>query len=250
MFEVNEKMKIEVITGIKGRSVVVIDDFYKNPDEIRELVLSLEHNDSSELTGGLPGARGVLDTPEVKERLYDVYLTLCANYFGDFDEDKFSKNWDKQIFMSNLLNDDTLREKPLGIIPHQDYYPNQQESSFQFGAVVYLNTDDECAGGTKLYSHFGRISIPEDYQPEWLADREQIENGEGVYPGGLVEPDFEYIKSKIDDTQLGNNPYACEYKAEMKYNRMVLYQADVLHGQDADLGMFTEYNRINQVLFM
>jgi len=36
----------------------------------------------------------------------------------------------------------------------------------------------------------------------------------------------------------------------MAYNRMVLYQADTLHGQNVDLGMFSDYNRINQVLFM
>jgi hypothetical protein len=34
------------------------------------------------------------------------------------------------------------------------------------------------------------------------------------------------------------------------YNRMVLYQADVLHSLNVDLGMFADYNRINQVFFL
>ena len=240
MFEPNTKMDIKVITDIKDRRAVIIDNFYKNPDEIRELALSLEHNDSLELTGGLPGPRGIKDTGEVKEKLKDVYWHLCKNYFGLFNEEKFSENWDNQIFMVNVLNDDTLKEKPLGIMPHQDYWESEPGPEFQFGAVVYLNTPDECAGGTNLYSHYGKMSIPTDYQPQWLLSKYDNEKGFDD------DVDFEYIKSRVD----GNNPYTCEFEAEMVYNRMVLYQAEVLHGQNVELGMFTDYNRINQVMFM
>jgi hypothetical protein len=240
MFEPNTKMDIKVITDIKDRRAVIIDNFYKNPDEIRELALSLEHNDSLELTGGLPGARGIKDTLEVKEKLKDVYWHLCKNYFGLFNEEKFSENWDNQIFMVNVLNDDSLKESPLGIMPHQDYWESEPGPGFQFAAVVYLNTPDECAGGTNLYSHFGNMSIPNDWQPQWVMNKYDDETG---FSDDL---DFEYVKSRVD----GNNPYTCEFEAKMVYNRMVLYQAEVLHGQNVDLGMFTDYNRINQVLFM
>ena len=40
------------------------------------------------------------------------------------------------------------------------------------------------------------------------------------------------------------------HEFEMVYNRMALYESRVLHSQNVDLGMFTEYDRINQVLFM
>jgi len=232
MFEPNEKMTPKITKDIKGRTAIIIDDFYKNPDEVRELALSLKYNDSSDLTSGFPGTRGVFDTTEVKEKLYDVYLHLCARYFdGQFDLIEFNNNWDNQVFLVNVLNDSTLKANPLGILPHQDWWQDD-ESSFQFGSVIYLNTPDECAGGTNLYSHFGKMTIPDDWQPQWVLD--------------VDEPEFEYIKSKVD----GGKPYTCEFEAEMVYNRMVLYQADVLHGQNVDLGMFTDYNRINQPLFM
>ena len=232
MFEPNEKMTPKVTKDIKGRTAIIIDDFYKNPDEVRELALSLKYNDSSDLTSGFPGTRGVFDTTEVKEKLYDVYLHLCARYFdGQFDLIEFNNNWANQVFLVNVLNDSTLKANPLGILPHQDWWQDD-ESSFQFGSVIYLNTPDECAGGTNLYSHFGKMTIPDDWQPQWMLD--------------VDEPEFEYIKSKVD----GGEPYTCEFEAEMVYNRMVLYQADVLHGQNVDLGMFTDYNRINQPLFM
>ena len=237
MFEPNEKMRPKIIENIKGRTVVIIDDFYKNPDEIRERALSLEHTDSTEAVGGFPGVRGFAETSEVRLELYDIYFHLCNKYFGLPDADKFSNNWDNQGFMVNILNDSTLKKNPLGIIPHQDYWESAPKGSpvslLQYGSVVYLNTPDECAGGTNLYSHFGRMSIPDEWQPQWLLETEHL-------------PSFEYIKSKVD----GGKPYTCEFETEMVYNRMVLYQADVLHGQNVDLGMFTDYNRINQVLFM
>ena len=44
MFEVNPECEITAITDIgpDDRSAVVIDKFYKNPDEIRQLALKLE----------------------------------------------------------------------------------------------------------------------------------------------------------------------------------------------------------------
>jgi hypothetical protein len=74
------------------------------------------------------------------------------------------------------------------------------------------------------------MSLPDQFQPQWVIDRPNVE--------------FEYVKEKLDDS------YIKEYTAEMKYNRMFLYQAEVLHGQEVDLGMFTEYDRINQIFFM
>ena len=105
MFEPNTKMNINVITGIKDRRVVVIDNFYKNPDEIRDLALSLESDGSYGLTGALPGSRGILDTLEVKQNLWPVFGALCKNYFGKYDERNFNVNWNDQIFMFNVLND-------------------------------------------------------------------------------------------------------------------------------------------------
>ena len=254
MFEVNEKMKIQVVTGIKGRSVVIIDDFYKDPDAVRELALATK---TTAECGSFPGTRGVYDdrvgsefnlskyaTTEVTERLFEVYLKLCKTYFNEFDEEKFNKNWLDQMFMFNSMNDETLKANPEGIIPHQDTYANDP-SPFQFGSVVYLNTEDECAGGTKIYSHYGRITIPEDVAPSWIDPEELSFHQRDNY--------LEHIHGHIavgDNGSNVGNPYKTEYKIKMKYNRMALYEADVMHGQDVYKGMFDEYNRINQVLFM
>ena len=73
MFEPNEDAEIIVVKDIKGRSAVIVDNFYKNPDEARELALSLEYKDVPSAVAGFPGNRGFLETPEIKEKLYSIF---------------------------------------------------------------------------------------------------------------------------------------------------------------------------------
>jgi hypothetical protein len=279
MFEPNEEAEVIVVKDIKGRSAVIVDDFYKNPDEARELALSLEYKDVPDAVAGFPGIRGFLETPEVKEKLYDTFLTLCSNvniwnnpnnHFTGFPVDGFSENWDRQGFNINNMNDASLLNNPLAIIPHQDRWhdpaADYESSSLYFGAIIYLNTPDECAGGTNLFSYNGFMSIPPSIQPVWQQrlmlqwdlrppdvdgssdiDPEEVGvSGKGWLDNRSKVEKVKYLKEKLG----GNDPYTVEFAFEMKYNRMVLYQADVLHSQNADLGMFTDYNRINQIFFM
>jgi hypothetical protein len=151
--------------------------------------------------------------------------------------------------MVNVTNDSFLKKTPMGIIPHQDYWENEPDeiSTYQFGSVVYLNTPEECAGGTNLYSYKGEMSISSDWQPKWMQNMSDTYNISGpVLTSMSEEKKFKYIKDRVN----GNDPYTCEFEADMVYNRMVLYQSDVLHSADVDLGMFTNHNRINQILFM
>ena len=246
MFEPNEKITPQITKDIKGRTAIIIDDFYKNPDEVRELALTLTYDDKENLVGGFPGMRCLLDTPEVEEKLYNTYFHLCDQYFGIPKLDDFRSNWNIQKFLVNGTNDTFLKKSPYGIIPHQDWWENlpSQHPRLQFGSVIYLNAPDECAGGTNLYSYNGDISIPTDKKPDWEKGKEEL-----VIKGplGAVMPEtqrFNYIKDKV------NNQYNVEFEAEMKYNRMVLYQSDVLHSAEVELGMFRDYSRINQVFFM
>ena len=246
MFEPNENAFIKVYKHLQGRTVYIVDDFYKDPDEVRELALSLKYGVAPGLVSGFPGMRGSLETFELKEKLYNIYLDLCRNC-GSLREDDFERNWDRQGFMVNSTNDSLIVKNPLQEIPHQDYWEGDPEdvSTYQFGSVIYLNTPDECAGGTNLYSWKGEISISLDRKPEWLQNMSETYDITGPVLTSMSDDyKFKMIKDKV------NRDYNCELKAEMKYNRMVLYQSDILHKGDIDLGMFADYNRINQVFFL
>ena len=56
MFELNNDLDIK-IAKVNEATVVVVDNFYKKPDEVRELALSLGTSDDPSKTGGLPGIR-------------------------------------------------------------------------------------------------------------------------------------------------------------------------------------------------
>ena len=243
MFELNNELDIKVARDILGRNAVVVDNFYKNPDEVREFALSNINNRGREVAS-IPGGRIYVDTDEVKDKLKGIFHTLCFDpdiWRRDqvYDEDFFNERWDEQGFMCNVINDDTLLNNPLGIIPHQDYYPCDDKTfkgviRSRYGSVIYLNTPEECHGGTNLYSFNKHISIFE---------REHC--GIPVIEDATDEELYNHIRSYLD-----NNFCNVEHSFEMVYNRMVLYEADVLHGQNAELGHFTNFDRINQVLFM
>ncbi len=240
MFDLNNELEIKVAKDILGRNVVVVDNFYKNPDEVRECALSNLDKKGQEISYG-SFDRIVVDTDEVVDKLYPIYYSLCFDkelWMRDqiYDLQWFDEQWRKTKFICNITNDDTLLRNPLGIVPHQDYYPAGDDTfngviRSRFGSVIYLNTPEECSGGTNLYSYGGEISHfdrPESGIPV-LEDPSQVEL-------------FDHIKSYIDNS--------IEHTFEMVYNRMVLYEADVLHGPSVELGKFKNFSRINQVLFM
>ena len=244
MFNLNPSMDIKTFKH-KGRGAVIIDDFYTNPDEIRKFAKSQPLQGDESLCSGFPGSRVFKKDERVKYFLYDLFYNLALdNDIWDrqhcIDINHFNRSWDSVGFMVNVLNDKSLIKDPLGIVPHQDAYTGVREPglpNFQFGANIYLNTPNECAGGTAWYSFDGEMSIP----------KREI-SGIPVPPNADKLSNRE-IFNHVKKHTLGPR-WKLEHEFEMVYNRMVLYQAEVLHGQSVDLGMFTDYNRMNQVLFM
>ena len=239
-FEINNDLEVKV-ARVCGRSLVIVDNFYKNPDEVRQLVLDNRHNPLAVGDPGhLPGTRLYLDTVRVRDKLYKIYQTLCSDkdlWGRRYNEDKFTSEFRKLRFSVNIINDRSLSimndihhgSNMYGLVPHQDSYYLLGEPyinpQIQFGSVIYLNTPEECRGGTNVYTFRGEISIPQ-------------------IPSNISTPTS--VSNFIE-----NNPdWKVAHTFEMVYNRMVLYQADILHGPVHEKGMFTDNERMNQILFM
>ena len=245
MFKTNDNLDVKVTT-IKGHQAVIIDNFYENPDEVRERALTEEYSDDEGLCSGFPGWRIFKRDNDIQTYLYNLFLELAIdNGIWDkknlLDIREFDKSWNSAGFMVNLLNDESLIKDPLAIVPHQDAYTGVKEPglpNFQFGANIYLNSPEECAGGTAIYSFNGDVSIPQRYVSGIpIPDNEEnLTNAER----------FKHVRYHTR-----NGPHwKVEHELEMVYNRMVMYEADLLHDQSVDLGMFTNYHRMNQVIFM
>ena len=253
MFEPNENLDVQV-HEVKDKKVVIIDNFYKNPDEIRQRIhdagfanikeRGLSREESHGLITGLPGERLFLPDREPKDKLQETIRDIVDKIYGDYrgkgEGGDFDDKWDRIGFMCNIINTKTLTEFPGGIVPHQDYYSHESwVDNNSFGAVCYMNTPEECAGGTSFYSFNDQVSIEirDDFGIPTPLKHWQITREEG----------FNHINESIHNDV---PPWKEEFHAEMKYNRFVLYNADLLHSQRIDLDMFKDYNRINQVFFM
>ena len=82
MFELNESRKTttkKVYDHAKNelghvwRYVITVDDFYKNPDEVREFVLNCTPKKDKKYTGNLIGSRVVEDVDGFDENLKPVF---------------------------------------------------------------------------------------------------------------------------------------------------------------------------------
>ena len=184
LFKVNENYS-ENLLQFGDIKVVVVDDFYENPDLIRDLILTIPATTYTPQRLEFPGKQ--ISVSYDLRSISPTYKRLIAKYFPNtLSPDKIDKVISKQDFLVNVL-----QSKDRVVLPHED-------NPTGYASGIYFNTDDECSWGTTFYE--------------------------------------------------GNN---CVGMAEMKYNRMILYEQFVGHngymGEDSFVG---DLYRISQQLFI
>ena len=245
MFELNEHRKVNYIRGIgkDRRTVVVIDNFYENPDEVRSLALNTRSERRDDLICGIPGERIFIETPEVRDHLKLLFDSFCMQvglWKKPIDHQKYDQQWDRVGFMCNIMNSESITINPWLNLPHQDSSKADFHAPNQFGVVVFLNTPEECVGGNNLYSYDGMMTLP-------CSTLNYIKKPEGFDEEVSKEDQlFPYIHDWIN----GDREWKVEHRFDMVYNRCIVYESDVLHSPDIDTGMFTDYDRVNQVMFL
>ena len=216
MFEVNPdlQVKIEKVSdrawsGI-DKMVFVIDNFYKNPDEVRDLAKKSKLYTDIERLGGTIGKRVWEENfnlmGEMAHNLYPIFERLCQHkdWHIEFDPDHHYNKWDTMRFVVNVTNNSDIiaSGRTTDTACHIDGPYNK------WGALVYLNIPEECEGGTDFYSV---VPPNEDGTENWPKK---------------------------------------EHRCEMVYNRCLLYDANQVHGAVLEPGMFKTCDRLVQVMFM
>ena len=273
MFELNSNCKEQVIKNIgpDNRTVVVIDNFYENPSEIKELAVQAEKWRRDELIKGLAGERCYIETKEFKENTKSIFDKYCLDgslWKHSFSDRMYQCHWDNAGFLCNIMNSNSIGADPWLSIPHQDSYSTSYidssggyvdehgvtrgivgqctQSTFdynQFGVVIFLNYPDECQGGTNLYSYKGNMSLP--YNVMDYIDKPEMFDDIVKTPDDVWNFLREWMRGGYDGV------WTVEHEFKMVYNRLIMYESDVLHSPNADPTMFTDgYDRINQVVFL
>ena len=150
--------------GYCWRKVFVIDDFYKNPDEIRDYALSCELTKDKEICGGLIGSRVVEDRQDMIDNLKPVFTKLCQHEQWvnlEYTEDMFQYKWDNMQFMVNHTTHEDIMERFTDTV--YCYTHHKDNIGSKWAALVYLNKDEECIGGTNFYRQYEDHAYGYDY---------------------------------------------------------------------------------------
>ena len=244
MFEINPDLKVQVkkttdITWVSTedgkvtflpdkveKTYFIIDDFYKNPDEIREYTLKElkdktnvytdkkgDRPDDGRLAGAI-GRRVWDESPEtMKEmevQMSPVFEQLCKSkeWHLEFDEEHHYEKWSSMRFVINVTNHEEVvrSERPWYTVCHVDGPYNK------WASLVYLNT-------------------PEEYGEE-----ESIP-GTGLYSVVPPEPDGTINHPKLQAI------------VPVRYNRCMVYDANQVHGAILEPDLYHNYDRLTQIMF-
>lgn len=216
-FSPSEELKVKVESFLDEK-VIIIDNFYRHPEKVRELALSIPSTRSPGILHGLPGSR-------VEATYHFSHLGYMFNEIINRVYPEETKNLDPSFIYacinraSFLVNVQNSEVPPR--VPHID-----NEAANRWAAGIYLNTPEECAGGTAFYTYKGSKTI--------TLERASAE---------LQNIDY-YVQDDTED-------FKKIFLAEMKFNRFVLYRQNVLHTPYIPPNTFTDENpRLIQMFFI
>ena len=223
IFEINDDYYVN-IENYNGVKVVIVDDFYKNPHDVRQLALDIPASYNRRIRGNNPALR-VNAFYELSSMAW-IYDQLSRQYFPEitqhYDSRYFQRSFMNATFMVNVMQTENLPP----VCPHMD-----NTSGVNLASTIYLNTANECDGGTSFYEFGGKTY----YEDPSVAHTLDVEG---------KHPVTEYINDSIMDWKLIGI-------APMKFNRMVLYNQAVLHSAYVKPYMFTgDTYRLNQQFFI
>jgi hypothetical protein len=215
-FAVNEELNARVeVMGWQEFPIVYIDNFYKNPDKVRNLALRCPPTNNPRICGGVPGTR--VDMNMNLDHMHEVWKSIADNVYGL----KMGEvNTFDQACLQVPFSVNVTQSKDRVRLPHIDY-PFGSDGRGWAG-LIYLNKNKECQGGTAFYNYKGNQVDPSQ--------------------DGIWDEDF------VSDSV---GPWELIHLAEMKYNRMIFYPDSVLHGAYDKPGFFEGDNyRLVQVFFL
>jgi len=233
VFKINKNLIVKLdVAG--DYPVAIIDNIYANPELVRELFFQVPPTEAFHFKGGHCGPRIHINLDQRK--LAPVFLSVAKKMFDyakDWTEESAEECFGNIGFIGNIMQNKRQEVR----VPHTDALIettmeqiNTDRTRMMSGmngmaGLIYLNTPDECAGGTRLFKYKGSQTkeVPEE---EYDYDLDHYIMG--------TEGDWESI-----------------YDLEMKWNRLVIYPAYIFHApwMEPDMGFEGDLFRINQVIF-
>ena len=240
IFELNDwrSKGVSKSIGELDAPLIVIDNFYKNPDKVREFALSCPFSKSEFKNNASPGVRCVLP---IEWDINEVGKTFFRYWF----EEKLNINYPfKKLTPACFTMIDTAEPmKPLQTYPHIDINFFNGEDLGDAGTahvalIIYLNKPDECKGGTGIYKSV-------------QSDCTIIKNKEHFMEYHDKQMALEKRSKRKTNVNGGDRNWKLIEKIDMKYNRAIFYPTNLFHHPIWDKKMFNNPNyRFTQVGFI
>jgi len=257
---INDNYKLKVIDIDSDNKIVVIDNFYSNPDLLREIAFNSTAHIYNNV--GFPGFRSeywignneVYNSVrmDILKEVFDIDINQYS--MSDprltFNISKAYKEWD------NIDN----KNKP-NCQPHCDtidsYDTMENLGILSIASVAFLNKDDEWndKSGTAIYRHkkTGLVKYPSSKIRDEIIN--EYNKNAFAYGFGRVNGLEEIIWNNSSTDCEGwinesNDEWELEQFIEMKYNRLMIYSGELFHSAYINPLDFTDVVRITQPGFM
>lgn len=196
--------------------VTIVNDFYQNPDEIRQYALAQEYRscEAPQDKYGWPGSR----TKDLSELDQNLYQKICLKIVSIFH------NSEHDVMRWNILTSFQIvgKEFDRGLI-HQD-------GDVVFAGIIYLSPNAPLDSGTSIYRKNDLFN--EDRYSKAL-DQNDLMLTTGKTPS------FDYHEM-FEETVRVNNVY----------NSLILFEGDQYHAANNFFGINKEDTRLTQTFFI
>lgn len=207
---------------MKKFPITILDNFYENPDLVRDYALSLQYYPSE--NGAWPGLRTKL-LSEIDPNFFKTFCNKLFGLFFDFENTKVDWEVETNFQKINSFSEDSNDIKNTGWIHSDD--------DCIFGGVIYLNPNPQPNWGTSIYNLKPEQSSCGEFKTKFLH-----------YSG----KDFNENEHLFEKTT-HNNKFIETIRIENFYNRIIMYDRDVYHGVPS---YYSDSNepRLTQVFFV
>ncbi|MGX4670419.1 DUF6445 family protein [Cerasibacillus sp. JNUCC 74] len=200
--------------GILGEDIIVVDNFYKNPMQVRELALNAEYNFFGN-KANFPGG----------ESVKAFYTQEHIRRFESLVNQKIHVATDKYVFGKFRFS--TSNDISQTVV-HFD--------KVSWAAIIYLSLNEDCKGGLGIYKHkeLNLPTVPLSYRLMAYGCKDIIEFDEKhVLPITKEKKAWDLIK-----------------EIPIKYNRLILMKGEkYFHGITKQFGKNITDSRLSQVFF-
>jgi hypothetical protein len=199
--------------------ITILDNFFDNPDKIRDYALSLEYE--KDPLGHWPGERSK-QLYEINPPLFNEVCRRVMSMYFDLEQPSSDIRWQAS------MNFQKVDESYVSGWVHTD-------KNVVITAIVYLNKNSNNNGGTSIYKLKNDILFP--------ADNELNPYKHDAFKGLI---DIKDIKEKREEN---NNQYTEIVKVQNEYNRILAFCGELPHSAQDFFGNQNEEPRLTLVMF-